>query len=80
MFYMAEFEYYKTNQKELVKKYGGRIIAIKGCSVVGVFSSDIEAITEMEKKYALGTFMIQRCADGKESYTATVYTSNEMSI
>lgn len=69
-----EFEYYLENQDSLVEKYNGKIVVIKGCSVIGVFDSEIEAIKKTAKEQELGTFLVQRCVPGSDSYTQA-YTS-----
>jgi len=69
-----EFDYYLKNQTELVKQYEGKFIVIKDQKVVGVFDSELEAYTEMQKTEDLGTFLIQQCTPGKESYTQTFHS------
>jgi len=64
-----EFKYYLDNQDELVKKYNGKVIVIKNCTVIGEYDSDLEAIRETSKKEELGTFLVQKCEPGKDSYT-----------
>ena len=64
-----EFNYYLTNQDELVKKYNGRTLVIIEESVVGDYDSYEQAYFESEKQYELGTFLIQECSEGKEAYT-----------
>lgn len=69
-----EFEYYLENQEELVKEYNGRFIVIKDQEVIGVFDSEIEAVEETVKKHELGTFLVQLCEPGAESYTQTYHS------
>ncbi len=69
-----EFQFYLDNQDELVKKYNGRFIVIKGEKVVGDYSSEIEAYNKSVAAYELGTFLIQECRPGEESYTQTFRT------
>lgn len=69
-----EFEYYLAHQNELVEKYNGKFIVIKNQTVVGVYDSEIEAYTESVKTMELGTFLIQECLPGEESYTQTFRT------
>ena len=64
-----EFKYYLDNQVELVKKYNGKYIVIKDEKVVGIYDTELEAYNESKKKYELGTFLIQLCIKGKDSYT-----------
>ncbi len=64
-----EFEYYIENQDSFVEKYNGKILVIKNCELIGVFDSDLEAIEETSKKEELGTFLVQKCEPGSDSYT-----------
>ena len=69
-----EFEYYLAHQDELVKKYNGKFVAIKGHSVLGAYNSELEAIKKTAKEHALGTFLVQKCEPGEESYTQTFHS------
>lgn len=69
-----EFDYYLVHQDELVKKYSGRVIAIVGEEVIGVFDSDIEAVAVVSKRHPLGTFLVQKCEPGAESYRQTFHS------
>lgn len=69
-----EFQYYITHQDELVKKYNGKYIVIKGEEVIGVYESEISAYNEAQKSHQLGTFLIQQCLPGKENYTQSFYS------
>ncbi len=69
-----EFKYYLDHQDELVKKYNGKFIVIKDCKVIGVFDDELQAVTETESKHELGTFLVQKCEPGSESYTQTYHS------
>lgn len=69
-----EFEYYLSHQNELLKNYAGKYLVIKNKSVIGVYDSEIDAYTETVKKEEAGTFLIQECQPGNESYTQTFRT------
>jgi len=69
-----EFNFYKEHQDEFVQKFNGKFLAIIGDSVVGVYESELAAYTETKKKYAAGTFLIQHCTPGTESYTQTYHS------
>jgi hypothetical protein len=69
-----EFKYFKDNQAELVSKFSGRFIVIRGESVVGDYGSELEAYLESKKKYQLGTFLIQHCLPGDEITTQTFHS------
>ena len=70
----TEFDYYRKHQDELVKQHNGKFLTIIGAEVVGVFKTELEAYTEMKKSHAVGTFLIQLCSPGKESYTQTFHS------
>jgi hypothetical protein len=69
-----EFKYYLDNQDELVKEYDGKFIVIHGSKVVGAYKSELEAIKETSKKYKPGTFLVQKCEPGSDSYTQTYHS------
>ena len=69
-----EFNYYLANQDKLIKKYKGRVLVIKNNKVIGVYDSELEAINETTKKEELGTFLVQKCEPGTESYTQTYHS------
>lgn len=69
-----EFKYYLEHQDELVKKYNGKFIVIKNREVIGVFDSELEAIEKTAEKHELGTFLVQKCEPGSESYTQTYHS------
>ncbi len=69
-----EFQYYKEHQDELVKKHNGKYLAIVGESIAGVFNSELEAYSAMKEKAAPGTFLIQLCTPGKDSFTQTFHS------
>ena len=66
-----EFSFYLANQEEMVAKYDGRVVVIKGCEVLGAYDSELAAYTETIRDYEEGTFLIQRVSEGEEAYTAT---------
>ena len=69
-----EFQFYKDHQEELVGKFNGKVLAIVGKEVLGVYKNETEAYTETKKKHDPGTFLIQRCLPGKNSYTRTFHS------
>ena len=69
-----EFRFYLDNQDELVKKYDGKFIAIKDCTVIGSYDTEAEAVLETTKNHELGTFIIQRCQQGSEGYSQTFHS------
>lgn len=69
-----QLEYFKAHQDELVKKYEGKFLVIKDQKVQDVYDTEIEAYTDAKKKFELGTFLIQQCLPGQESYTQTFHS------
>lgn len=69
-----EFDFYLKNQEQLVKEYEGKFIVIKNQSVIGSYSSHHEAYDETIKTEELGTFLIQHCLPGSDSYTQTFHS------
>lgn len=71
-----EFKYYLEHQEEFLKKYSGRYIIIKDLQVVGDAKNEIDAILYAKDvlKLKLGTFLVQECRPGKESYTAVFHS------
>ena len=69
-----QLEYFKSHQDELVKKYKGRFIVIKNQEIQGVYDTEMEAYTDSKEKFKLGTFLIQQCLPGQNSYTQTFHS------
>lgn len=63
-----DFAYYLEHQDELVSQHKGKFIVIKNCQVIGVYDSEMEAITETSKHHDLGSFLVQECEPGSSSY------------
>jgi len=69
-----EFKYYLEHQGKLIKEYNGKFVVIKNCEVIGVFDSELEAVEKTAEKHELGTFLVQKCEPGNESYTHTYHS------
>jgi len=69
-----ELDFFKSNQKTLVQKYEGKFLVIKDQAVQGTYDTEIEAYDEAKKRFELGTFLIQQCLPGQESYTQTFHS------
>jgi hypothetical protein len=69
-----EFKYYLDHQSELVKEYNGQFLVIIGEKIIGHFNSFEEALFDSQKKYEPGTYLIQQCLKGEDSYTQTFHT------
>ena len=64
-----DFNYFIKHYQELYNKYGHKFIAIKNGKILGVFDTEIQAITDVSKKYPLGTFIVQECNGNESGYT-----------
>jgi len=69
-----QLNYFKSNQDEFVKKYAGKFLVIKDEKVQGAYNTEIGAYTDAKNKFELGTFLIQQCLPGQESYTQTFHS------
>jgi hypothetical protein len=69
-----EFEYYLAHQAELIKQYNGRFIVIKDCKVIGDYESELEAVTKTAEHHNLGTFLVQKCEPGEDSFTRVFHS------
>lgn len=69
-----EFDYYLANKPDLVAKYNGKVIVIKDRKIIGVYESEIEAVTETQRAHALGTFLVQRVQAGDAATTQTFHS------
>ena len=67
-----ELEYYIAHQEELVDKYHGKVLVIKGLRIIGIYDTPLQAYLDTKKTYEPGTFLIQQCENGPEAYTVTL--------
>lgn len=74
-----EFKYYVDNQQNLLKEYNGKFIVIRNNEVVGSYNSHIEAYNASKGAYDPGTYLIQHCIPGSESYTQTFHSRVSLS-
>jgi hypothetical protein len=69
-----EFQWYLEHQNELVEKYEGKFIVIKNQQVIGVYDTDEDAYVKSSETNELGTFLIQECLPGEDSYTQVFHS------
>jgi len=69
-----QFDFYLSNQAELVKQYDGKYIVIKDRKVLGAYDSEAEAIRETTLHHELGTFIVQKCQTGDEAHTQVFHS------
>ena len=70
----TEFNFYLDNQSDLLKKYKGKFLVIKGTEVIGTYDSELKALEETVKEHAMGTFLIQHCTPGEDNFTQTYHS------
>jgi hypothetical protein len=75
-----DFNYFIKHYQELYNKYGHKFIAIKNSKILGVFDTEIEAITDVSKEYPLGTFIVQECNGNESGYTNYISSWQLVSI
>lgn len=68
------FEYYLSNQSELVSKYNGKYIVITKDGVVGSYDSEAEGYYDGKDKFGLGNFIIQLCSPGDDAYSQQFFS------
>lgn len=69
-----EFDFYLDHQDNLVEEYNGKFIVIKGEEVLGAYDNELEALEKTSEKHELGTFLVQKCEPGSNSYTQTFHS------
>ncbi len=69
-----ELDFFKRNQQDLVSKYDGKFLVIKDEEIKGAYGTEIEAYSDAKSKFELGTFLIQECRPGENSYTQTFHS------
>ena len=69
-----EFEFYVGRQEELVSRYQGKFVVIRGWEVIGAYDDEMEAIEKSAQRFPLGSFLVQKCEPGAESYTQTFHS------
>lgn len=76
----ADFDWYLAHQSDLVAKYNGRFVVIKGGKVLGSYSSPLEAVTATERTEELGTFLVQLVEPGSTAYTQSFLSNVALSV
>ena len=69
-----EFDWFLAHHDELVRKYNGKYVVIRGQTVIGVFEDQLAAVTETQRQHPLGTFLVQKVEPGEKAYTQVFHT------
>lgn len=67
-----ELAYFIAHQEELVERFRGTILVLRGEQVVGAYPTPLEAFVAARQRFPEGTFMLQPCEPGVNAYTATI--------
>ena len=68
----AELTYFIEHQDELVAKYPGKYLVIRGSELIDACDTPLEAYTVGAARFEPGTFMIQQAVSGPSAYTVTI--------
>ena len=56
-----EYNYFNIHRDEFIEKFNGKFIVIINESVLGLYNTMQEAISETSKSHELGSFLVQEC-------------------
>ncbi len=70
----VERQYLDNNRDELQKKYGGKVLVVKGESVSGAFDTIEEALQGAVAQHGLENVLIRRPSEGQIEFTAPALT------
>jgi len=62
-----EYEFYKKNKEELVKKYTNKYIIIKDDKILGAYGDIESAMNETLKEHKAGTFLLKQAIAGDDT-------------
>ncbi|MCL2632286.1 MAG: hypothetical protein FWD45_04275 [Coriobacteriia bacterium] len=68
------FEFFQSNQENLVNEYDGKFIVIHDFKVVESFENGLDAYLYGKEHFDAGTFIVQKCIPGEDAYTIKVST------
>jgi hypothetical protein len=71
----TELAFFIANQDDLVRRYKGTVLVIRGTEVVGAFPSPMEAYLAAQTQFPEGTYMLQPCEAGVGAYTVSISPS-----
>lgn len=69
-----EYQFFLDHRDDLLKEHRGKYLVIVGCSVVGVYGTEVEAYIDSLSKYEAGSFLIQYCEEERNIPIATFHS------
>lgn len=66
-------DWYIANQEDLAAKHNGKVLLIVDQCLIEAFDDAGKAYAGGQSKYAAGTFTLQPCSPGPESYTLMIH-------
>jgi len=69
-----ELKAYEEMKEELLKKYRGKVVAIKEGKLLGVYESEEDAFRDVLEKYGLVPVLIKRVVDKEKPEEIPSYT------
>jgi hypothetical protein len=63
----TELAYFRKHKSDLVKKYEGQFVVIKGSEVLGAFTTDVQAYEAGVTRFGNVPFLIQRICKEEEA-------------
>ena len=69
-----EYQHYLANLPKYVELYAGKVIAIKGERVIGVYDDYLHAANDLYPEHEKGTVLIQEVGHDPNAYAAVFHT------
>jgi hypothetical protein len=70
---VADWEYYKAHQSELVTRYNGKFLVLHSRQVAGAFETDQAADDFGLSHFGSGQFIIQKCSAGDKDLVVKLH-------
>jgi hypothetical protein len=71
---MQEYTYFLSIERELALEHDGKLVAIKGKEVLGIFDDYRQAANALSAEHAYGTVLLQPLSQDTEALTVVIST------
>jgi hypothetical protein len=68
----TELAFFIKNQDDLVKRFKGTVLVIRGSEVAGAYNTPMAAYLAAKAQFPPGTYMLQPCEPGVGAYTVAM--------